>query len=188
MIYVKAHRYAQIPTLAALGFCAFGLATSIAAPALAQTYTITDLGTLIWPSGVNRDEPSSRYLARAVSVPVGDRTGWGTRGAELQATMDQADIRGLVTALHRSVAGLPRSRNGDHQGGCPHSVFEGSPHRVHASRSRSGVSAVTSLPRSSSARWLFRYPVLRAGRYPRRRRRVRGRARRRSCCGAAREP
>jgi len=33
---------------------------------------------------------------------------------QLQATMDHADIRGLVTALHRSVAGLPRSRVGDH--------------------------------------------------------------------------
>jgi hypothetical protein len=34
-----------------------------------------------------------------------DRTGWGTRRAELIATMDHADIRGLVTAFHRSVAG-----------------------------------------------------------------------------------
>ena len=28
--------------------------------------------------------------------------------------MDHADIRGLVTAIHLSVAGLPRSRVGDH--------------------------------------------------------------------------
>lgn len=72
------------------------------------------------------------------------RTGWGTRRAELVATMDHADIRGLATALHRSVAGLPRSSVGDHRGGCPHSPAEGSLHRVRASRSRSGVSAVTS--------------------------------------------
>src|SRR6202140_2841201 len=71
-------------------------------------------------------------------------TGWGTRRAELVATMDHADIRGLVTALHRSVAGLPRSSIGDHRGGCPHSSVEGSPHRVRASRCRSGVSTVTS--------------------------------------------
>jgi hypothetical protein len=30
------------------------------------------------------------------------------------ATMDHSDIRGLVTAFHRSVAGLPRSNVGDH--------------------------------------------------------------------------
>ena len=30
------------------------------------------------------------------------------------ATMDHADIRGLVTAIHLSVAGLPRSSVGDH--------------------------------------------------------------------------
>jgi len=58
--------------------------------------------------------------------------------------MDHTDIRGLVTALHRSVAGLPRSRVGDHHGGCPHSRAEGSPHRVRASRCRSGVSELTS--------------------------------------------
>ncbi len=28
--------------------------------------------------------------------------------------MDHSDIRGLGTAFHRSVAGLPRSRIGDH--------------------------------------------------------------------------
>ena len=44
-----------------------------------------------------------------------DRTGLGTRRAELIATMDHTDIRGLVTAFHRSVAGLPRSRVGDHR-------------------------------------------------------------------------
>lgn len=39
-------------------------------------------------------------------------------------------FRGLVTALHRSVAGLPRSKVGDHPVRCPHSPPEGSPHRV----------------------------------------------------------
>jgi hypothetical protein len=37
---------------------------------------------------------------------------------------------GWVTALHCSVAGLPRSRVGDHPEGCPHRRAEGSPHRV----------------------------------------------------------
>jgi hypothetical protein len=55
------------------------------------------------------------------------------------ATMDQSDIRGLVTALHRSVAGLPLSRVGVHRYGCPHKTFEDSPDRVHASRFPSGV-------------------------------------------------
>src|ERR1700752_1217450 len=58
--------------------------------------------------------------------------------------MDHADIRGLGTALHRSVAGLPRSSVGDHPEGCPHRTLEGSPHRVRASRCRSGVSTVSS--------------------------------------------
>src|SRR5579863_4428374 len=66
--------------------------------------------------------------------------------------MDHTDIRGLVTALHRSVAGLPRSRVGDHHGRCPHSSSEGSPHRVRASRCRSGVSELTSWPCSSFER------------------------------------
>jgi hypothetical protein len=54
--------------------------------------------------------------------------------------MDHTDIRGLGTALHQSVAGLPRSSVGDHHEGCPHSRAEDSPHRVRASRCRSGVS------------------------------------------------
>lgn len=66
-----------------------------------------------------------------------------TRGS--LATMDQSDIRGLVTALHRSVAGLPRSSGGDHRGGCPHKTFEDSPDRVHASRSASGVVGLVSI-------------------------------------------
>ena len=31
------------------------------------------------------------------------------------ATMDHSDIRGLVTALHRYVTGLPLSKVGDHR-------------------------------------------------------------------------
>ena len=55
----------------------------------------------------------------------------GQRDArQLQATMDHTDIRGLGTALHRSVAGRPRSKAGDHPVRCPHSPSEGSPHRV----------------------------------------------------------
>lgn len=40
---------------------------------------------------------------------------WGTRRGRSVATMDQSDIRGLGTALHRSVAGLPLSSGGDHR-------------------------------------------------------------------------
>jgi hypothetical protein len=76
--------------------------------------------------------------------------GNATRGA--LATMDHADIRGLVTALRRCVAGLPRSSVRDHHGGCPHRSFEDSPHRVRASHCRSGVSAITSWPCSSLER------------------------------------
>src|ERR1700736_1522340 len=75
---------------------------------------------LIWPFGVNRRERDACNLARRVLVRVGRvRTGWGTRRAELEATMDHADIRGVVTALRRSVAGLPRSSVGDHRGSMP---------------------------------------------------------------------
>src|SRR6267154_1768526 len=48
---------------------------------------------------------------RVFSLEMG--TGWGTRRAGLVATKDHTNIRGLVTAftaLHRFVAGLPRSR------------------------------------------------------------------------------
>jgi hypothetical protein len=61
------------------------------------------------------------------------------------ATMDQSDIRGLVTALHRSVAELPLSNDGDHRCGCPHKTFEDSPDRVCASRFPSGVVGIGSI-------------------------------------------
>ena len=53
--------------------------------------------------------------------------------------MDHSDIRGLGTALHLFLAGLPRSRYGDHPKGCSLKSVEDSPHRSHASRSRLGV-------------------------------------------------
>src|SRR6202140_5354072 len=71
-------------------------------------------------------------------TPNGERDAWG-----MAATMDHSDIRGLSTALHLFLAGLPRSRSGDHPKNgdlwCSHKIFEDSPHRSHASRSRLGV-------------------------------------------------
>ena len=71
-------------------------------------------------------------------TPNGERDAWG-----MAATMDHSDIRGLGTALHLFLAGLPRSEAGDHPtsraGWCSHKTFEDSPHRSHASRSRLGV-------------------------------------------------
>src|ERR1700680_1576624 len=46
MIVVNTYRFKVTPALAVAGWFAIGLATSTAAPAAAQTYTITDLGTL----------------------------------------------------------------------------------------------------------------------------------------------
>lgn len=65
----------------------------------------------------------------------------GQRDArQLQATMDHTDIRGLVTALHRFVAGLPRPRVGDHPVRDAHIVISRIPLTVcRASRCRSGV-------------------------------------------------
>jgi hypothetical protein len=40
---------------------------------------------------------------------------WETRRVKLMATMDQSDIRGLITAFHRFVAELPLSNLGDHR-------------------------------------------------------------------------
>src|SRR5215813_10372747 len=45
----------------------------------------------------------------------GESTAQGTRDARAWfGDDDQADIRGLATAIHQSVAGLPRSNVGDH--------------------------------------------------------------------------
>ena len=57
----------------------------------------------------------------------------------MAATMDHSSIRGLGTALHLFLAGLPRSEIGDHPEGCSLKTFQDSPHRSHASRSRFGV-------------------------------------------------
>src|SRR5271169_682220 len=67
-------------------------------------------------------------------TPNREREAWG-----MAATMDHSDIRGLGTALHLFLAGLPRSKNGDHPERCALKTFEDSPHRSHASRSRFGV-------------------------------------------------
>src|SRR5882757_8987788 len=67
-------------------------------------------------------------------TPNGEREAWG-----MAATMDHSSIRGLGTALHLFLAGLPRSEIGDHPEGCSLKTFEGSPHRSHASRSRLSV-------------------------------------------------
>jgi hypothetical protein len=50
---------------------------------------------------------------------IGQRKGHATRG--LEATMDHTDMRGLITAIHWSVAGLPRSKAGDHHADATHS-------------------------------------------------------------------
>ena len=68
------------------------------------------------------------------ATPNRERGAWG-----MAATMDHSDIRGLGTALHLFFAGLPRSENGDHRGGCSLKIVEDSPHRSHASRFRFGV-------------------------------------------------
>src|SRR3974390_1267553 len=44
----------------------------------------------------------------------GESTAQGTRDARAFGDDDHADIRGLATAIHWSVAGLPRSNVGDH--------------------------------------------------------------------------
>src|SRR6266853_5495507 len=67
-------------------------------------------------------------------TPNGEREAWG-----MAATMDHSSIRGLATALHLFLAGLPRSEIGDHRQGCSLKIFEDSPHRSHASRSQLGV-------------------------------------------------
>jgi hypothetical protein len=57
----------------------------------------------------------------------------------MAATMDHSDIRGLATAFHLFLAGLPRSRNWDHQVDAHIKLAEDSPHRFRASRCRFGV-------------------------------------------------
>jgi hypothetical protein len=63
----------------------------------------------------------------------------GTRGVGNGGDVGSFDMRGLGTALHLFLAGLPRSKCGDHREGCSLKSSEDSPHRSHASRSRLGV-------------------------------------------------
>src|SRR5579863_3997059 len=58
---------------------------------------------------------------------------------EMAATMDHSDIRGLATAFHLFLAGLPRSRDWDHHKDARIKLVEDSPHRSRASRYRFGV-------------------------------------------------
>src|SRR5437879_10444077 len=57
----------------------------------------------------------------------------------MAATMDHSDIRGLATAFHLFLAGLPRSRDWDHHRDARIKLVEDSPHRSRASRYRFGV-------------------------------------------------
>src|SRR5690349_18460381 len=54
----------------------------------------------------------------------------------MAATMDHSDIRGLATAFHLFLAGLPRSRSWDHRRDARIKILEDSPHRPCASRYR----------------------------------------------------
>jgi hypothetical protein len=54
---------------------------------------------------------------------------WERDVREMAATMDHSDIRGLATAFHLFLAGLPRSRSWDHHEGARIKVAEDSPHR-----------------------------------------------------------
>src|SRR5262245_45987586 len=60
----------------------------------------------------------------------------------MAATMDHSDIRGLATAFHLFLAGLPRSKDWDHHGDALIKRVEDSPHRSCASRYRFGVALV----------------------------------------------
>ena len=66
-------------------------------------------------------------------------TDWKRDAQEMAATMDHSDIRGLATAFHLFLAGLPRSRNWDQHRDALIKFFEDSPHRSRASRYRFGV-------------------------------------------------
>jgi hypothetical protein len=105
-----------------------------------ETVVIIDAKYLVWPllSSVGTvffRGITNMVCALGLSVtPNGEREAWG-----MAATMDHSSIRGLGTALHLFLAGLPRSEIGDHPEGCSLKTFEGSPHRSHASRSRLGV-------------------------------------------------
>jgi hypothetical protein len=69
----------------------------------------------------------SREALLGIECLVFDNSRSGTRHTELVATMDHSNIRGLSTALHRSVAGLPLSESGDHRVTMPTQNFRGFP-------------------------------------------------------------
>ena len=103
--------------------------------------------------------------ARRLRLSSPKLSGNATRRPE--STMDQAHIRGLGTAVHLSVAGLPRSWLGDHaQVARPLKNHEDSPHRA---KHRVADPTVVSM----CCRRILRMTRLRddAGGFPRRRRR-----------------
>ena len=82
----------------------------------------------------------SRKHERLSGVEVESVTPKRKRDAqEMAATMDHSDIRGLATAFHLFLAGLPRSRSWDHHKDARIKFAEDSPHRSCASRYRFGV-------------------------------------------------
>src|SRR4029077_20722886 len=96
----------------------------------------------------SRDHEHSLRTGMSVT-PNGEREAWG-----MAATMDHSSIRGLGTALHLFLAGLPRSEIGDHLEGCSRKTFEDSPHRSHASRSQLSVVLEVEVPRVMVLLWL----------------------------------
>src|SRR5258708_36107840 len=69
----------------------------------------------------------------------------------MAATMDHSDIRGLGTALHLFLAGLPRSRNGDHPKGCSLKSVEDSHHRSRiALHSSAGTGLIVPINRGAA--------------------------------------
>jgi hypothetical protein len=102
------------------------------------------LCALIWPLRVNWRKRNTRgsalgFPSQGLRVDRNShQKGNATHGMAL-ATIDHADIRGLVTAFHLSVAGLPRSKVGDYPKDA-HMTCSWIPHIVsRASRSYSSV-------------------------------------------------
>jgi hypothetical protein len=63
----------------------------------------------------NQDSRIRAWISILTDLDYSYFTPEGERDArEALATIDHADIRGLVTAFHLSVAGLPRSKVGDY--------------------------------------------------------------------------
>src|SRR5580704_15923482 len=111
-----------------VGLCSIGATSSASASSSSMAVFVKRRHGLF-----SRDHEHG--LRTGISVrPNGERDAWG-----MAATMDHSSIRGLGTALHLFLAGLPRSEIGDHPEGCSLKTFEDSPHRSHASRSPFGV-------------------------------------------------